>query len=141
MVSWKIVCVLLGEGRGGGEVAPRLLALNGEVKERVLPKNGARVEVGGEELAASLKRALRGHAAHVGNVGHVAEIVHNVVNLRVNRHLVLPLELGPHAAELHVGAAGRLDIIHDVHVDVVQDHHRLVRARGRVVHDVAEDHA
>lgn len=39
-----------------------------------------------------------------------------------NTHLVLPLKLGPHAPELHIRAAGRADVVHDVNVDVIEHH-------------------
>ena len=55
-------------------------------------------------------------------------------------HLVLPLKLGPHAAELDVHAARRVYVVHDVNVDVVQHHHVPLGAR-RLVHDVAKDGA
>lgn len=45
--------------------------------------------------------------------------------------LVLPLELGPHVAEVRVAAGGGLDVVHDVDVDVVEHNHAAVRARPR----------
>ena len=38
---------------------------------------------------------------------------------RVDRHLVLPLELGPHLPELGLGAGRGNDVVHDVDVNVV----------------------
>lgn len=50
-------------------------------------------------------------------------------------HLVLPLELGPHLPELCVCAAGRLDVIHDVDVDIAEHHTVPVTgSAGYVVH-------
>ena len=61
---------------------------------------------------------------------------------RVDRHLVLPLELGPHLPELGLGARGGHDVVHDVDVDVVEDYHVSVGGgRAAVVHDVAKDDA
>ncbi len=40
--------------------------------------------------------------------------------------LVFPLELSPHASELHIWAAGRADVVHDVDVDVIEHHHAAV---------------
>lgn len=54
-------------------------------------------------------------------------------------HLVLPLELGPHGAEGLLAARSGLDVVHDVHVDVVQVDVRLLRGGAVLVHDRAED--
>lgn len=70
-------------------------------------------------------------------------------NVRVNVHLVLPLKLGPHASELLLGTACRLDVVHDIDVDVVEDYAgRLGRSGRRLgvlvlrfVDDVAKDDA
>ena len=42
-------------------------------------------------------------------------------------HLVLPLKFHPHLPELAVSTGGRLDVVHDVNVDVVEDHTVAVR--------------
>ena len=44
----------------------------------------------------------------------------------ISPHLVLPLKLSPHAPELHIRAAGRADVVHDVNVDVIEYHHTAV---------------
>ena len=59
----------------------------------------------------------------------------------VDSNLVLPLELGPHVAEGHVCAACGGDVVHDVDVDVVEDHNVTVELPGCVVDDVAENDA
>ena len=56
-------------------------------------------------------------------------------------YLVLPFELGPHGAELDIGAGGGRDVVHDVDVDVVQDHHAALRVPCGLVHDVPKDGA
>ena len=61
-----------------------------------------------------------------------------VVDVGVDGHLVLPLELGPHLAELGVGAVARHDVVHDVDVDVVQ--HDAVTVAGRTTHVVHYRH-
>ena len=63
-----------------------------------------------------------------------------VCERRVDRHLVLPLELGPHLPELGLVAGRGHDVVHDVDVDVVEDDHVAVGGgRAAVVHNVAED--
>lgn len=54
-------------------------------------------------------------------------------------HLVLPLELGPHGAEGLLAARGGLDVVHDVHVDVVQVDVGLLRGGTVLVDDRPED--
>ena len=61
-------------------------------------------------------------------------------DLHRSDHLVLPLELGPHRAEGEVRARRRLNVVHDVDVDVVE--HDVVavgRAARALVHNRAED--
>ena len=53
-------------------------------------------------------------------------------------HAILPLELGPHAAELRFVAVSRFDVVHDVDVDVVQDYTRLSQVRA-LPEDATED--
>ena len=55
--------------------------------------------------------------------------------------LVLPLKLCPHASELHVWAAGRADVVHDVNVDVIQHHDAAVGIGRGLIHYVAKDGA
>ena len=50
-------------------------------------------------------------------------------------YLVLPLELGPHLSELCVGAGCWLDVVHDVDVDIAEDHAvPVTRCTGHIVH-------
>lgn len=58
---------------------------------------------------------------------------------RAATDLVLPLELSPHTPELHIWAAGRADVVHDVNVDVIQNHHTAVSIGCGLIHNVAED--
>ena len=53
--------------------------------------------------------------------------------------LVLPFKLSPHAPELHIGAAGRADVVHDVDVDVIQHHHTSVGIGCGLIHNVTKD--
>ena len=50
-------------------------------------------------------------------------------------YLVLPLKLRPHLPELGVSAGGRLDVVHDVDVDVVEYHAVPVRSGANDVID------
>ena len=54
-------------------------------------------------------------------------------------NLVFPLKLCPHTSELHVWAAGRADVVHDVDVDVIQHHHTAVGVGCGLVDNVAKD--
>ena len=56
-------------------------------------------------------------------------------------HLVLPLKLGPHGAELHVRARCGRDVVHDVDVDVIQHHHSPVPVAAALVDEAAKDGA
>ena len=78
---------------------------------------------------------FRGQAPHVGAVGHVGEVVSEGDDVGADGDLVLPLKLRPHPPELGVGASSRHDVIHDVHVDVVQhDAVSVAGHAGNVVH-------
>ena len=71
----------------------------------------------------------------------------------VDRHLVLPLKLGPHRTERGVGAGRRHDVVHDVDVDVGQHDDAAPAPQGvtprcppcaaacALVHQVAKDGA
>mmetsp|Transcript_20455 Transcript_20455/g.48485 ORF Transcript_20455/g.48485 Transcript_20455/m.48485 type:complete len:711 (-) Transcript_20455:783-2915(-) len=122
--------------------------LDAAVDERVLAEDGLGVEVGREEARLALERRGRREALHVGRLDDVVEELLDVVDVGVDRHLVLPLELGPHGAEGEVGARGGRDVVHDVDVDVVEHHAvavgvLLLGAVGivAVVDDRAEDDA
>lgn len=65
--------------------------------------------------------------------------IHNLLLVKATRHdnldfldrargfyLVLPFKLCPHASELHIRAASRADVVHDVDVDVIQHYHTAV---------------
>ncbi len=54
-------------------------------------------------------------------------------------HLVFPLEFCPHGTELNICADGWRDVVHDVDVDVIQDHHIPPGAQSVFIHDVAEN--
>mmetsp|Transcript_6423 Transcript_6423/g.12463 ORF Transcript_6423/g.12463 Transcript_6423/m.12463 type:complete len:1013 (-) Transcript_6423:147-3185(-) len=134
------------------KVAPEgtvALLLDADVDQRVLPEDALGVEVGGKEAAVAVLVVDVGQTLHVGARDNVPEVGDGVRHRRVDRHLVLPLELGPHAAELQERAEGRRDVVHDVDVDVVEDDHVGPLGRGGalrgalrvVVHDVAVDDA
>lgn len=54
---------------------------------------------------------------------------------RTDIDLILPLKLGPHTSELVFCACGRLDIIHDIDMNVVQDDNLLFRGTRSIVHN------
>mmetsp|Transcript_10832 Transcript_10832/g.28114 ORF Transcript_10832/g.28114 Transcript_10832/m.28114 type:complete len:938 (-) Transcript_10832:320-3133(-) len=126
-----------------GDPAVGRALLDRHVHEGGLAKVGACVQVGREEARLSTQRRRRRQALHVGRAHHVIEELVHVSDVRVDGHLVLPLELGPHRAEGEVRARRWRDVVHDVDVDVVQHDARAVGVRGAggVVHDRAEDDA
>ena len=70
----------------------------------------------------------------------IQELV-DVSDICCHGNLVLSLELRPHGAESSIVACCRLDVIHDVQVDIVQVHDHLL-GLGRValvIHDGAKN--
>ncbi len=68
--------------------------------------------------------------------------VRNVPNACIHVDLVLPLELSPHATELRLIHKRRLDVVHDVNMDVVEnDVDAWIGAAVLVVDDVSKDNA
>lgn len=63
----------------------------------------------------------------------------NSLHAEGEEYLVLPFKFCPHASELHVRAAGRADVIHDVNVNVIENHHTAVCICCGLIHNVAED--
>ena len=62
--------------------------------------------------------------------------------MQIQTHLVFPLKLCPHGAELRLCAQRRGDVVHNVNVNVVENHAVAVRGRARhIVHNVAKDDA
>lgn len=75
------------------------------------------------------------YGVHVCHLDDVLQVVVHVRNVRIDRDFILPLELGPHAAELGVRAGGWYDVVHYVYVNVVQDYAHPVTDRSRhIVH-------
>tara|TARA_B110000967_G_C18320936_1_gene287485 strand:- start:25 stop:447 length:423 start_codon:yes stop_codon:yes gene_type:complete len=77
--------------------------------------------------------------AHVCALNNVIQKLDQVEHAGANRHLVLPLELCPHAPEHFVTTSRRLDVVHNVHVNVVQVDQPLLPGVGVLVDDGAED--
>ena len=86
----------------------------------------------GNLLQGTLSHLLGGQTAHVGRPDEVREVLRQVAYVGVDGHLVLPLKLSPHLAELGISARGRHDVVHDVDVDIVQ--HHTVTVAGRTTH-------
>ena len=125
-----------------GRVRLRDILLQTDVSEGVLPEDGLGVEVGSHEAALALERLVGGEALHVGGGQEAVEVAHEVRQRRVDGHLVLPLELRPHGAELVLSAGGGDDVVHDVDVNVIEDHHVPVAGRtGHVINNVPENNS
>ena len=86
-------------------------------------ENAPRVQVGRQELAVAFHRRLGGQTAHVGACHELLQKFAQRLGLGVNVDLVLPLKLGPHGPELCFGALRRLDVVHDINVDIVENDH------------------
>mmetsp|Transcript_7477 Transcript_7477/g.22651 ORF Transcript_7477/g.22651 Transcript_7477/m.22651 type:complete len:205 (+) Transcript_7477:479-1093(+) len=63
----------------------------------------------------------------------------DLVDVGVDRHLVLPLKLRPHVAELDIGARRRADVVHDVNVDVVEHDDVAISVASTLKNEVAKD--
>ena len=58
----------------------------------------------------------------------------------VDHDLILPFELDPHLTEFVIGARGRNDVVHNIDVNVIQDHTIAIGlGTVHVVDDIAED--
>lgn len=75
-----------------------------------------------------LPHLLRSEALHVGALNDVVQIFVQIGDVGVDSDLVLPLELGPHLAELRVIARCRHNVVHYVDVYVVE--HNAVSVAG-----------
>ena len=123
-----------------GSVGFGRVLLQADVGKGVLAEDGLGVEVGCHEPTLPAQGLVGGKALHVRGLEEVLQVLVQVGQRGVDRHLVLPLELGPHLAELDLGADGGHDVVHDVDVDVVQDDDVAIgRGAAAIVHDVAED--
>ena len=116
--------------------------LQTDVGQGILAKYRLGVQIGGHEAAFSLQRLVRCETLHVGAGQEGGEVRSQLRQAGVHRHLVLPLELRPHGAELGLGAGGGDDVVHDVDVDVIEDHHVPVTGGAcHVIHNVAENNS
>ena len=75
-----------------------------------------------------LPHLLRSEALHVGALNDVVQIFVQIGDVGVDGDLVLPLELGPHLAELCVVARCRHNVVHYVDVYVIE--HDAVSVAG-----------
>ena len=125
-----------------GRVRLRDILLQTDVSEGVLPEDGLGVEVGSHEAALALQGLVWSETLHVGAGQETVEVPHQLGQGRVDRHLVLPLELRPHRSELGLCAGSGNDVVHDVDVNVIEDHHVPVAGRtGHVINNVPENNS
>ena len=69
---------------------------------------------------------LRRHTVHIRNFQNVCKVFVEVpCDVGVDGHFVLPFKFRPHRAEVCVRTGGGEDVVHNVDVDVVDDHHTL----------------
>ena len=116
--------------------------LQTDVGQSILAKYRLGIQIGRHEAALALQGLIRGEALHVGAGQQGGEVRHQLRQTGVHRDLVLPLELRPHGTELGLGAGGGHDVVHDVDVDVVEDHHVPVTGgASNVVDNVPENNS
>jgi hypothetical protein len=96
------------------------------------------IQISGQE-ASLFSLVVRRQAAHLRGSDNVIQEVEQGRDRSRNGYLVLPLELGPHCSEYFVGAGGGSDVVHDVHVNVVQVDVTLFSRRSVLVHDSSEN--
>ena len=114
--------------------------LQTDVGQSILAKYRLGIQVGRHEATLSLEGLVWSETLHVGAGQQGGEVRHQLRQTGVHRDLVLPLELRPHGTELGLGAGGGHDVVHDVDVDVVENHHVPVAGGSRhVVHDVSKN--
>lgn len=67
---------------------------------------------------------------------------HLIFAMQCKPYLILPFEFRPHGTELSIGASRGNDVVHDVDVDIVQNHTVAVACPAAdVIHDVAKNDA
>ena len=116
--------------------------LQTDVGQSILSKYRLGIQVGRHEATFSLEGLVWGETLHVGAGQQGAQVGHQLRQAGVHRHLVLPLELRPHGAELGLCAGGGDDVVHDVDVNVIEDHHVPVAGgASNVVHNVPENNS
>jgi len=66
----------------------------------------------------------------------------NLFLIKNVHYLIFPFKLCPHRSELIIGARGRHNIVHNVNMNIVEDHAVSISAStAHVINNVAEDDA
>ena len=108
--------------------------LDAHISQSVFTKDTTSVEVGSKETTPTSESLFWSEALHVSRCQEVLQVIIEIGEVSVDRDLVLPLKLRPHLSELCVGTRGRLYVVHNVNVDVVEHHTAAIRTRpGNVV--------
>ena len=116
--------------------------LQTDVGQSILAKYRLGIQVCRHEAALALQGLVWSETLHVGAGQETVEVPHQLGQGRVDRHLVLPLELRPHRSELGLCAGSGNDVVHDVDVNVIEDHHVPVAGRsGHVINNVSENNS
>ena len=116
--------------------------LQADIGQSILAEYRLCIQISGHEAALALQGLVRSETLHVGAGQETVEVPHQLVEGRVDRHLVLPLELRPHRSELGLCAGGGNDVVHDVDVNVIEDHHVPVAGgAGHVINNVSENNS
>ncbi len=79
------------------------------------------IEIRTQELAISLETSFGCKAVHVGARHQLIQEIPEALCFAVDVNLILPLKLSPHGPELRLRACGRLDVVHDINMEVVED--------------------
>lgn len=107
-----------------------------------LTKHRSRVKIRAQELAVAAQACLGSQAFHVCHLHEARKEVSQTLaslQLGVDVDLVLPFEFGPHGSELRLRALRRLDVVHDVDVNIVENNDIGVDSLLALVQYVAEN--
>lgn len=119
-------------------------SLNAQIGQRIFTKYTSSVHVGRQETTVAFQLLLRGQAAHVGRLHDMVKVFSQVPkicskidefdytlkctqkeerylqNIGVDIDLVLPFEFSPHTAELSLSAVCRVNVVHNINMNIVE---------------------
>mmetsp|Transcript_21114 Transcript_21114/g.48751 ORF Transcript_21114/g.48751 Transcript_21114/m.48751 type:complete len:246 (-) Transcript_21114:662-1399(-) len=73
---------------------------------------------------------MRSQARHIGRTNNVCEEINQVGDGGTNGNLVFPFEFGPHRSKGFIRAGGGADVVHNVHVNVIEVDVPLLHGRA-----------
>jgi hypothetical protein len=94
----------------------------------LLTKDTPGIQVCRQKLTVALHGRLGRETAHVGRCHELLEELAQSLGFGIDVDLVFPLELRPHCPELRLSALRGFDVVHDVHMDVVENDNVRINA-------------